>query len=261
MAKAITLNPFNQNQRKLFQFGIVFLLAVFFFILYMIFRQTSSTTSSSVVLSDSKLQVFDDTYSNFGYPDRINVHYQYLLVIQPEKTLTTMYDLGNRQKKQELKQVLLDYDGKNVVYNGKGTFFNNTDLGVLCDGAFIKSDQEILCATNTSTDTSKNTVISIDTMSKSQKIVYQTTNLITTIAATNGKLYIGEMDMKTNKSYLVVDGRKTTVPTPVNLVYLMNNQVYVASFKSVFTNNKEIYYEILNNKVIKKDDKLIFLSD
>ncbi len=260
MTKPISLNPFNQNQRKLIQFGIVFLLLVFFVVLYVIFKHNTPTKPSGVVLSDSKLQVFDQTYDHFDYPDRISVHYPYLLIIQPDKTLTTVYDLKKRQEKENFKQALLDYDGKNVVYNGKDTFFNNTDLGVLCSSAFSKSDQEILCATNTSTDTSGNVVVSINTISKLQKTVYQTINLITYVTVIKGNLYIGEMDTKTNENYLVTYGKKIKVQTPVNLIYSMNNQVYVASFKSVFTGNKGMFYEVGKGMVEKKSEGKLVVS-
>ncbi len=247
MTSKISLNPFNQNQRKFFQFGIVFLMAILFFILYLIFRHSNqqSNLASGVVLSDSKLQVFNDTYEKFNYPDRINVHHPYLLVIQPERTLTTVYDLEKKEKVKDSKQVLLDYDGENILINGKDTFFNNTDLGVLCSNAFISSDKEILCAV----PNSESEVLSINPETKAQKVIYKTNNLVTTVSVIQGKIYVGEMDTQTNKDYLVVDGERIELPTPVSLVYPMKDKIYAASFKSVFTGNRNIYYLVLTNKV------------
>ncbi|PIS15714.1 hypothetical protein COT62_02250 [Candidatus Roizmanbacteria bacterium CG09_land_8_20_14_0_10_41_9] len=262
MTKLITLNPFNQNQRRLFQFGIVFLLLIFFAILFLLWSRNSSNIVSGVILHDSELQVFDQVYDRFDYPDRISIHYPYLLIIQPEKTLTTVYDLDKRKGKEKFKQVLLDYDGKNMVYNGKDTFFNNIDLGVLCSSAFIKSDEEILCVTNINTYIAQYGIMSIDPQSKLQRIIYQTNNLITSVTMIKGKQYIGEIDTKTNENFLTVDGNKINVPSPINLIYPMNNQIYVASFKSVFTSNKNYYYLIQDGQVIiQSRDKAVVLGD
>lgn len=259
MAKPIFLNPFNLNQRRLLQFGIVFLLILFFAILFFILRSTNSGPAK-VVLEDSKLQVFNDSYSNFDYPDRISVHYPYLLVVEPAKTITTVYNLEKKEKVAQFKQVLLDYDGKNTLYNGKQTFFNNTSLGVLCQNAFIKSDSQVLCSANINTTASENGVMTIDTKTKLQRIIYETNNLISYISVLDGKMYIGEVDMNTGTSYLVVDGKKIKVPTPVNLIYLMEGHAYLASFKSVFTGNKHIYYLLQGNGFRKGSDEGIVIA-
>lgn len=258
MTKSIILNPLNLNQRRLFQIGIVSLLLVFFVTLFFIFRNSATKHSSSVILQDSTLQVFDKTYNNFDYPDRISVHYPYLLVVEPTKTTTTVYNLEKKEKVAQFKQVLLDYDGKNTLYNEKQTFFNNTNLGVLCESGFMKSNEEVLCAV--SSTSSKSRILSVDTKSKTQKPVYETSNLITYVTLINGKIYVGEIDTETNSFYLMVKREKIKIATPIQLVYTLDNEIFVASFRSVFTNEKIVNYKIERDKAIKLSEEEIVIA-
>ncbi|OGH27775.1 MAG: hypothetical protein A3C27_02295 [Candidatus Levybacteria bacterium RIFCSPHIGHO2_02_FULL_39_36] len=258
MTKPIILNPLNLNQRRLFQFAIVFLLVLFFIILFFLLRKNQQNSSSAVILQDSKLQVFDQTYDDFDYPNKVSVHYPYILIIQPGKTLTTIYDLSKKEKKEEFKKVLLDYDGNNILYSGKQTFFNKINLGILCENGFIKSDQEVLCVAKKNSATFENELMSINTKTKLQRILYQADNLITAVSFVKEKLYIGEINTDTNASYLIVEGKKIKTQTPVNLIYPLKNQIYLASLKSIFTKNKVMYFAVeKDNSTVLMGEKII----
>lgn len=258
MTKPIILNPLNLNQRRLFQIGIVSLLLVFFVVLFFILKRSVTNNSSSVILRDSMLQVFDETYNNFNYPNRLSIHHPYLLVVQPEKTRTTVYDLTKKEKKEDFKQALLDYDGKNTLYNEKQTFLNNTNIGILCDNGYILSEQEILCTINSTS--SKNKILSINAKSKLQRTIYETSNLITYVTLIDRKIYVGEINTETNSFYLIIERQKKKIPTPVQLVYTLDNEIFVASFRSVFTNKKIVNYKIERDKAIKLSEEKIVIA-
>ena len=72
--------------------------------------------------------------------------------------------------------------------------------------------------------------------------------------------YIGEIDFKNNKSYLVINGSKPIKsPNIVSLIYEMNGGVYFASFKSALNQEKESYYAVIENKAAKQEDNKIYL--
>src|SRR3989338_4958647 len=112
------LNQLSKNQRKLLQFGVILILIIFL-VYYLFFRKEgniNSVRNNTVTLQDSKLQVFDDTYTLKPYPDRMLMHYPYFLVIQADKPLTTIYNLETKQKEKEVKDILLDYYKGNSIY-------------------------------------------------------------------------------------------------------------------------------------------------
>lgn len=99
---------------------------------------TPTLKNTTVYIHDSNLQVFDDSYSLAQFPDRISLHYPYLLVIKPTIQTTYIYNLEHKKKEKEVKEVLLDYSNESQLYTkGKTTFLDEQDLNVLCDKGFI----------------------------------------------------------------------------------------------------------------------------
>ena len=135
--KDIQLNPLNSNQRKLLQIGVVLLLVVFLAAWFFFMKkpaEEAKLTNNTVYIEDSILYVFDDSYSLAQYPNRVSMHYPYLLVILPGEQLTHIYNLPEKRKVEELNYSLLDYvDGTILRNDGKTTYLNDEDLGVLCE--------------------------------------------------------------------------------------------------------------------------------
>jgi hypothetical protein len=255
----INLNPFSLKERKLLQFGVILSLLAFLVIYFVLLKKAPVTKvkNNTVYLENSKLQVFDDTYLLNQYPDKVLMHYPYLLVIMPSKQTSYIYNLINKTKEKETKELVLDYDGKNLLTNnGKNTFFNQDNLNVLCDLGFIKSDKEVLCVTKVDPNFSENKLISIDIPSKKQKDIYTSKNLITAVSVINNVTYLGVNDLYTHKNYLMIDKNQVEFPDVVSLIYEMNTKPYIASLKSAFNNNTESYYLIENGKMVKQEGKI-----
>lgn len=241
------LNPIAVKQRKLLAFGVVLMLAVFL-IWYFFFMNKKITDEQSinttVYLRDSKLHIFDDVYTLKQYPDKILLHYPYLLIIQADKPLTIIYNLETKQKEKEIKEVLLDYYKGNIVYNKKQSFYNNINLDEYCDSAFIKSEKEILCIVRSNQDSHNNMLISIPPDRPNLwKSVYQSPdyNILTAVSVINNNLCVGEIDFDTKKSYLTINKQTFPVNNIVSLIYEMDGQPYFASFKSALNNQEESY--------------------
>jgi len=258
----IELNPFNLKQRKLLQIGVVLILALFLIGYFLLAKKTpeSKLKNNTVYLENSALQVFDDTYSLSQYPDKVLMHYPYLLIIKPSQPISYIYNLQTKTKEKDLKQSLLDYDGKNILHNnGKNTFINQEDLGLLCDLGFIKSASEVLCVTKVDPNFAENKLVSIDVAFKKQKDVYTSKNLITAISVINNITYLGINDLYTHKNYILIDKTQIEFPDVASLIYEMNSKPYVASLKSAFNNNTESYYVIDGEKSGKQNDNKIML--
>lgn len=261
--KDIEVNPLNKGQRRLLQLGVALILAVFL-IGYFFFvnkKEPEPTLKNpTVYLQDSMLYVFDDTYSLAQYPDRISLHYPYLLVIKPTENTTHIYNLEQKKKEKEVQEILLDYANNTQLYNkGKATYLNNQDLGILCEKGFIKSTEEVLCLAKSNTNAVNNKVVSINTTSKKSKDLYSSKGIISDIKVINGKTYMGEIDTFNHKNHILVDGKSIGVPNIINLIYEMNGKPYFAAFKSELNQNTETYYLIGENDVIKQEgDKLYF---
>src|SRR3989344_7714918 len=110
MKDNIKLNNLDKNQRRLLQIGVILILVLFLGAYFLMqWKGKSLLGSNEVFLEDTKLHVFNDTYTFNGYPDRILVHYPYLIYIQGNKPLTTIYNLETKKKEKEVNEVLLDY--------------------------------------------------------------------------------------------------------------------------------------------------------
>lgn len=249
-------------QKKRLQIGVVFALVVFLLVFFFLNKKSETPTvkNPTVYLQNSKLQVFDETIPLSQFPDKISMHYPYLLVVKPEKKITYIYNLEQKQKEKDVKVALLDYDKGNMLYNeGKATVFNEHSLGVLCENGFIKSNQEILCVTKINPNNVENKLVSVDITTKKQKEVYVSKNLITDIAMINNDIYLGEIDLFNHKSYLLINKDRIEVPNLVSLIYQMNGKPYFASFKSELNKNTESWYLMNGNKAIKQENNKIFL--
>ncbi len=259
----IKLNPLNTNQRRLLQIGAALMLVVFLTIFFVVSRKSQSVTvkNNTVYLQDAKLYLFDEVIPVNQYPDRIVFHYPYLLVVQPEQQKSLVYNLETKIKESEIKQIILDYFKGDSLYNdGNSTHFNKQDLGMLCEKGFIKSPSEILCITKVSKDNIENKLISINTNTKKQKELYISKDLLTDVSFIGNSTYLGEIDMYTHKSYIMVDSNRIEVPDVVNLIYQMNGKQYFASYKSAFNGQKEGYYLLEGGKIIKQEDGKIYFK-
>ncbi len=255
------------TQRKMLQVGVVVLLALFLGVFFFLRREkneeqpTPKLKNTTVYLQDSKLQVFDDTYSLVEYSDKVSIHYPYLLVTKPALQTTYIYNLDQKKKEKEVKEVLLDYSENNQLYTkGKTTLFNSVDLGVVCQKGFIKSTDEVLCITNLSKDGVPNMLITINLKTvKNRDLDISQTGILTDLKVINNKIYLGEIDLNTNKSRILVDKQPIDVPNIVSLIYEMKQKPYFASFKSELNKNTESYYSIEENKATKQEGNKIYL--
>ena len=254
------LNPFDANQRKLLAFGVVLILAVFLIVYFFsINKKIIEHKNNTVYLQNSKLFIFDDVYTLKQFPDKVLMHYPYLLIVQTDKPLTTIYNLETKQKEKEIKEVLLDYYQGNIVYNKKFSYFNTVNLDKYCDSAFIKNSDEVLCIAKSNGDSYNNQLYNIQTKIPNHSTrIYKSANILTTVSIINNDIYIGEIDFKTKQSFLTINNKSYPVDNIVNLVYPIKAKPYFASFKSELNDNTESYYSIENNRKVMYEDKIIF---
>lgn len=256
------LNPLNIKQRRLLQYGVVFVLVAFLVVYFAVTarKQPQRPKNTTVYIENSQLQVFDDKYSLETYPDKVLMHYPYLLVIQASKQKTIIYNLEIKSKSDEVDKLLLDFDGNNSLYNsGKNTFINKENLNVFCDLGFIKNPNEVLCVTKVDPNFAENKLMNIDVATKKQKDIYIPKNLITAISVINGTIYTGVSDLYTHKNYLMVDDKRVEFPDVVSFIYQMGSKPYVGSLKSAFNGNKESYYQLKDTKVVKQISNRVYL--
>ena len=258
----IKLNPLNTNQRRLLQLGAALLLVVFLTIFFIVSKKSQNIIlkNNTVYLQDAKLYLFNEVIPINQYPDRIVFHYPYLVVVKPEQQKSLVYNLDTKVKESEIKQVVLDYFKGDSLFNvGNSTFFNKQDLKVLCEKGFIKSNSEILCITKIDKNNVENKLVSIDVNTKISKDVYTSKELLTDVSVINNNTYLGEIDLSTNKSSIVINKDSFEVPDVVSLIYEMNWKSYFASYKSAFNGQKESYYLMENNQTVKQENDKILL--
>ena len=263
-------NDLNSLQRRKLKIGVMIALVVFL-IGYTLFllrghinlpSQNSANLQAQVIFQQPVLKIFGYKEILNTYPDSILMNYPYLLVIRPEEGTTTIYNLQTQKKEKLVKDVLLDYyQGDFVSNKQKGTtYFNNKDLNKLCSLAFIRSKQEILCAINSTTNGQENKLVSINPETGESKNVYASQNLLTAIFATQDTIYLGTYDPIAQKSFILINDKSIPIPDWINLIYPMNNQIYLASFKSVRNKNTEAYYLINTNNVSLIEKERIILK-
>ncbi len=256
----------NQSQRRLLQIGVVLLLAIFiagFFILKNQKPTAPAVKNTSVYIQNDKLYLFDQTLPEPHYPDHLIMHYPYLLLIHPQQNTSSIYNLIEKKENKNVNKILLDYDGTSALYNkGKTTYLNDQNLGALCQYGWIRSNQEVLCVTQIYTNYDANKLISINPLTKATKDVYISTDrlkVITALSVINGNVYLGEIYPYNNTSYLIINSQNPiSVPTPINLIYQMNNEPYFASFKNTL-NNTQKYYSINQDQISEQEYNKIYL--
>lgn len=263
--KQTELNPLDANQRKLLAFGVVLMLAVFLIWHFFFMSKKNSNQqvkNNTAYLQDSKLYVFDEVYSLKQYPDKVLVHYPYLLIVQADKPLTIIYNLETKKREKEIKEILLDYFKGNIVYNKKESFYNDINLDEYCDSAFIKNEKEILCVVRSNQDSHNNMLISIPPDKPNLwKSVYQspTYNILTAVSVIDNKLYVGEINFDTKKSYLTINKKPTPVDNIVSMIYEIGGKPHFASFKSVLNSNvQESYLIEENNMILQSANRIYF---
>lgn len=260
------MREITKKQRRLLQIAVAVIVLVFiagFFFFTQKKEYIPTLKNNTVYIQNSKLQVFDDNYDISQYPDRISLHYPYLLVIKPTIQTTYIYNLEQKSKEKEVKEVLLDYSNGNQLYNkGKTTFFNDRNLGSLCDKGFIKNPEEILCLVKFNVNAMNNMLITINPNTLKSRDLYISQNLLTDLKVINNKIYLGEIDTYNHKNRILVDKEPIGVPNIISAIYEMNGQPYFAAFRSELNGSTESYYLIEGDKVTRQEeDKVYLLKD
>lgn len=252
----------SQKSRKFLQIAIVILLVGFllaWFLLKSKQKPEQGSQNKEVYIQDSIVHVFGDEHSLADYPNRISIHYPYLLVIKPTETSTHIYNLNTSQKEKVLNEAVLDYDGSSILKNdGKTSWFNNKNLGILCEKGFIKSNQEVLCLTKVESDWIENKLVSLNINTNELKELYVSNNLITDFTFINDKIYFGEIDLYTKQNYLLIDGDKMDAPSVVSLIY--GTEVpRILTLKGALS-DKDIKYQLINSKIEQIEEGQIHLK-
>ncbi len=257
------MKEITKKQRRILQIAVAVIVLIFIVGFFFFSRKEepiATLKNTTVYIQASKLQVFDDNYDISQYPDRISLHYPYLLIIKPTIQTTYIYNLEQKTKEKEVKEILLDYSNGNQLYNkGKTTFFNERDLGTLCDKGFIKSPEEVLCLVKFNVNAMNNMLITINLNTQKSRDLYISQNLLTDLKVINNKIYLGEIDTYNHKNLILVDKEPIGVPTIISAIYEMNGQPYFAAFKSELNGNTESYYLIETDKVTKQEEDKIYL--
>lgn len=255
----------TQKQRKYLQIGVLAILGIFLAVYFIFFTKKAPTKpeikNTSVYIENSVLHAFDYTISIAQYPNRVSMHYPYLLVIKPTEKKTIIYNLNDKNKTTELSEAILDYTNHGTLKNdGKTSLYQGKDLGVLCDDGYIKSQVEILCLTKVNPNNVENKLISIDLTTNKKKDIYISKNIITDFSLINDQVYIAELDLFTKKSSILVNNKKIESPTTVSLFYQMDGKPYFTSLKSELNGNVEEYYLIESEEVRKQENPIYLLK-
>jgi hypothetical protein len=257
------MKELTKKHRRILQITVAVIALIFvagFFFLTRKEEPITSLKNNTVYVQNSNLQVFDDSYDISQYPDRISLHYPYLLVIKPTIQTTYVYNLEQKVKEKEVKEVLLDYSNSDQLYSkGKTTFLNSRDLGVLCDKGFIKSSEEILCLKKYDVNATDHELVSINSQTLKSRNIYTARDILSDVKVINNKIYLGEIDTYNNKNHILVDKEPIAVPNIISVIYEMNGQPYFAAFKSELNGNMESYYLIDGDKVTKQEGDRIYL--
>lgn len=253
------------NQRRIIQLVVLIVLTIFIAIYVLFFNKKITVAptineNKSVYIENSVLYAFEDKLSLTQYPNRIVIHYPYLLAIKPIDKITSVYNLQTSLKEKEINETILDYSDFGIIKNdGKTTFFNDIDLGYLCEKAHLKNKDEILCLSKIDLDYANNQLLNINPNTLKTKELYKSKELITDFTVYNDKIYIAEIDLYTKKSYVIVNDTKIDSPTIINHFYQMDNKLYFVSLKSELNGNTESYYMIEDNKLFPQEGR-IYLS-
>jgi hypothetical protein len=209
--------------------------------------KNTPSTESRVIFEQPKLNIFGELSYINQFPDRLHVHYPYLLVVTPGDInhTTTIYSFKTNTKIAQFDKIGLDYFDGNFLYSQKKySFFNKVNLGLQCDQGFIKSKTEIYCITAKQDDPLDNKLISINPQNLVKHEIYSSSNLLETASSINGELYISELNINTHQAYLTVGKTTVEIPTQGDIIYPMGKKVYYATFKVNERKQDAEYYEI-----------------
>nr|MBA3723514.1 hypothetical protein [Candidatus Levybacteria bacterium] len=209
------MNDLTEETRNKLKIGVILFVIAFFVIygVFMYFKYATPKTeeqeakNNTVVFAQPKLTFFSTEQTLNLYPDRITLHEPYLIVVRPEGWKSEIYNMQTKKKEKVVNEIILDYFDGNSVYNKQGleTYYNNKNLRVLCDRAFIKSSKEVVCVTRIDKNKPENKVITINTKDLSQTELHRSQNVITAIYYAKNTLYIGEYDFTTQKASIMVN--------------------------------------------------------
>lgn len=257
------MKELTKKQRRILQIAVA-VIALMFIGVFLFFNQkeepAENLKNTTVYVQNSKLQVFDDNYDISEYPDRISLHYPYLLIVKPRIQTTYVYNLEQKKKEKEIKEILLDYSNNSLLYNkGKTTYLNDRNLGTLCEKGFIKSSDEVLCIVKYNENAINNMLITINLKTLGSRDLYIAKDVITDFKVINNKIYLGEIDTYNHKNHIYVDKEPIETPNIISLIYELNGQPYFAAFKSELNGNTESYYAIEGGQVTKQESDKIYL--
>jgi len=212
--------------------------------------QNTKVHNNSVVYQPPNLTVFNTSQIINRSPDRIYVHYPYLIVVVPEdyKKITTVYSLTEKKEVASYNDIVLDYFNGDFLYNWHGieTYYKGKDLGLRCQAGFIKSDTEILCITSKTVDSTETKLISINPKTLEKKDIYSSQNILTYVSYINNTLYVSEINTQAGKTYLTIGKSIITTPYISDIVYPMKNSIYTASYRTMGVS--PTFYEIVQGK-------------
>ncbi len=209
-------------------------------------NQTDNQTNNSVYYQNQRLTIGREVLHFKNSADRFTIHGDYLLVSKPFNQTTQIYSLKQQEKVKDIKKDLLDFDGKNVLYNEKGinTHFNGKDLHTTCFGGYIKSPTEILCIVPKKDDNLDNKLVTINPQDLTIIELYSSKITLHYVTYVKGTVYIGGFSLQTKENYLIMNGKPTEVPNRVNVLYEKQNNIYFGSFQNEANSHVVNYYKI-----------------
>jgi hypothetical protein len=247
--KKLTTKQIRLLQISLFLIGGLFLL---FYFLSMKPKsipqeQIKPQNAPSIYYQNQQLHIANDTILFKNSAKSFATHGDYLLIREPFIQTTHIYSIKQQKKIKDIPQIALDFDGKNILsQKGATTFFNTTDLQTTCFGGYIKSPTEILCIVPKADDNLDNKLVSLNPLTLKQTDAYRSTytiNYVTTIVNT---FYLGGYNLQTKEKVLIVNGKVTPIQNRVSLVYMKENNIYVASLQDNTGKNINNYSLVKN---------------
>src|SRR6266851_4580443 len=123
------MNELTDERRQQLKIALI-LIAIAFFVIYgtlMFLRYTKQSStktpteeSQQVIFKQPNLKFFQYTQQLNIYPDRIAIHYPYLIIVRPDELRSEIYNMDTKRKEKEVNEVILDYFKGEMVYNKQG---------------------------------------------------------------------------------------------------------------------------------------------